>query len=72
MSAHIRRVVGTNWDWVFCRCGERMLFLNTHQSPAGEASDWWCNRCAESVELLGDEESPRQMKPSQQTPQGGA
>ncbi len=35
--------------------------LQTYQRGGQEASDWWCNRCAEAEELLGDEEHPRQV-----------
>lgn len=59
MTAHIRRVAGTDRPVVYHHCGQRMQHLQTYQLAGGDASDWWCNRCAEADELRGDEENPR-------------
>ncbi len=61
MTAQIRRVAGTDRAVVYHHCGTRMQHLQAYLIGNAWASDWWCNKCAEAVDLLGDEENPRQF-----------
>ena len=62
MSAIVIRVMGTNRSMVRHHCGQRMQHLETYLLGGIDASDWWCNRCAEAEQMWGDEDDPKTPK----------
>jgi hypothetical protein len=58
MSAIVIRIMGTDRAMVRHHCGERMQHLQTYKLGGHEASDWWCNKCAEAEDMWGNEECP--------------
>lgn len=62
MSAIVIKVMGTNRSMVRHHCGNRMQHLQTYMLCGNDASDWWCNRCAEAEQMWGDEDNPKTPK----------